>query len=89
MRSDRFTITVPTGGASSAQYATVSTVGTGLAGIAQDAPCVLNLCDDLSVAVPQGGGDAVPTVRVSATDELRVRIKGLSGGSFDAIITEL
>jgi hypothetical protein len=89
MRSHQFTVNVPSGYYTQPQYIDLNATGTGLDGIAAGAPCVLNLVDDLGVLGQTGGGDAVPTVRVSALNTIRVRVKGQSGGSFDALITEL
>lgn len=91
MRSHKFNLSIPSTGVSATQpyYANASTAGTPLAGIQPDAPLNLTLTADLPTNA-SGGGDAVVTVRASAVDELRFRVKGaLPGSSIEVLVSEL
>lgn len=76
MKTDTFTLTFPNS-ALQPTYIDVTTVGTALAGLPQDAPLVVNMAQDVIVDHVGGGGDGVITVRASAPDTLRFRAKGI------------
>lgn len=89
MRSETFQLTVPSNLGVKPVYLDVSTVGTGLAGLAQDAPLVVNPKQDVQVVGGQGG-DGVVTVRASAPDMLRFAVRGATPlVPFDVLVTEL
>jgi hypothetical protein len=89
MRQHQYTVVVPgSGNGHQPTYVDVDATGTGLDGITAGTACALTLAADLATVGSLGGGDAVPTVRVSADNTLRFRIKGF-GGTFAALVTEL
>lgn len=86
MRSHRFTVVLPES-KTGERYVDVPATGTGLDGVALDAPQALTMTADLGAAY---SGDAIVTVRASATDLLRFRVRGLSSAKTeDIIVTEL
>lgn len=77
MKTESFTISFPGTDPRDARYVDVSTVGTALAGLPQDATLVINCKQDVDAEQQGGGGDTVITVRASAADKLRFRAKGI------------
>lgn len=89
MRSETFTLTFPTNINAKPVFVDVSTVGTNLAGLLQDAPLVCNPKEDISI-VGGSAGDGVITVRASAPDTLRFGARGVTPSTpFAVLVTEL
>lgn len=88
MKRQSFTLTFASSGSLQARHLDISTLGTALDGLVQDAPVFLNTTEDVTVDLPGGGGDGVITVRASGPDMLRFRVKGLDDAqSVDVIVT--
>lgn len=90
MKTESFTLTFPGNSSIQGGYLDVPTAGTALAGLPQDAVLVVNTREDVTIDLVGGGGDGVITVRASAADTLRFRVKGLnSTQSVDVQVTWL
>lgn len=88
MKRQSFTLTFPGVTTLQARSIDVSTVGTALDGLVQDAPVFLNATEDIAVDLVGGGGDGVITVRAVAADTLRFRVKGIDVSQpIDVIVT--